>query len=142
MFIISKSLVSIQKQVALCIYVRFIQIFLIFQVSFYNCQNEESDDDSSSIKSEQQSPNALTIDEQIPSNDISSTKKSQICNICGKILSSPSSFYVHMKMHSENKPYACTVSFYSQGLLFFQLLIKHTSKAIHGYTNNNRPFLW
>lgn len=35
--------------------------------------------------------------------------KQQKCNICGKILSSASSYYVHMKQHSNNKPYMCTV---------------------------------
>lgn len=32
----------------------------------------------------------------------------QTCEICGKVLSSLSSYYVHMKVHSGNKPYACT----------------------------------
>ncbi|XP_054289924.1 zinc finger protein OZF-like isoform X2 [Macrosteles quadrilineatus] len=79
------------------------------EMSFYNCQNEESEDESSSDKSDRNSPTALTIDEQPPSIDTNSTKKTQICNVCGKILSSPSSYYVHMKMHSENKPFACTM---------------------------------
>ncbi|KAK3911707.1 Zinc finger protein OZF [Frankliniella fusca] len=35
--------------------------------------------------------------------------KPQTCKICGKVLSSPSSYYVHMKLHSGNKPYACTM---------------------------------
>lgn len=35
--------------------------------------------------------------------------KPQTCKICGKVLSSPSSYYVHMKLHSGNKPYACSV---------------------------------
>ncbi|KAJ1522400.1 hypothetical protein ONE63_002688 [Megalurothrips usitatus] len=37
------------------------------------------------------------------------TPKPQTCKICGKVLSSPSSYYVHMKLHSGNKPYACTM---------------------------------
>lgn len=35
--------------------------------------------------------------------------KPQTCKVCGKVLSSPSSYYVHMKLHSGNKPYACTI---------------------------------
>ncbi|KAK9685699.1 Zinc finger, C2H2 type [Popillia japonica] len=36
------------------------------------------------------------------------SSKSQMCKICGKVLSSPSSYYVHMKVHSGNKPFGCT----------------------------------
>lgn len=35
--------------------------------------------------------------------------KPQPCKVCGKVLSSASSYYVHMKLHSGNKPYHCTV---------------------------------
>lgn len=38
-----------------------------------------------------------------------SRSKPQPCKICGKVLSSASSYYVHMKLHSGNKPYHCTV---------------------------------
>ncbi|XP_053684009.1 zinc finger protein OZF-like isoform X2 [Sabethes cyaneus] len=38
-----------------------------------------------------------------------SRNKRQTCKICGKTLSSPSSYYVHMKLHSGTKPFACTV---------------------------------
>lgn len=34
-------------------------------------------------------------------------RKSQKCEICGKVLSSPSSHYVHMKSHSQSKPFQC-----------------------------------
>ncbi|XP_056633114.1 zinc finger protein 248-like isoform X1 [Diorhabda sublineata] len=34
--------------------------------------------------------------------------KQQKCNVCDKVLSSASSYYVHMKKHSNNKPYQCT----------------------------------
>uniref|UniRef100_A0A8D8UTB4 Zinc finger protein 300 n=1 Tax=Cacopsylla melanoneura TaxID=428564 RepID=A0A8D8UTB4_9HEMI len=34
--------------------------------------------------------------------------KPQACKVCGKVLSSASSYYVHMKLHSGNKPYHCT----------------------------------
>ncbi|KAF3427355.1 hypothetical protein E2986_12132 [Frieseomelitta varia] len=39
----------------------------------------------------------------------SSRSKPQPCKVCGKVLSSASSYYVHMKLHSGNKPYHCTV---------------------------------
>lgn len=35
--------------------------------------------------------------------------KPQACKVCGKVLSSASSYYVHMKLHSGNKPFQCTV---------------------------------
>lgn len=38
-----------------------------------------------------------------------SRAKPQPCKVCGKVLSSASSYYVHMKLHSGNKPYHCTV---------------------------------
>ncbi|EAT44162.1 AAEL004444-PA [Aedes aegypti] len=38
-----------------------------------------------------------------------SRSKRQTCKVCGKTLSSPSSYYVHMKLHSGTKPFACTV---------------------------------
>lgn len=34
--------------------------------------------------------------------------KPQQCKICGKVLSSASSYYVHMKQHSGSKPYQCS----------------------------------
>ncbi|XP_055681452.1 zinc finger protein ZFP2-like isoform X17 [Lutzomyia longipalpis] len=38
-----------------------------------------------------------------------SRSKPQACKVCGKILSSASSYYVHMKLHSGTKPFQCTV---------------------------------
>lgn len=35
--------------------------------------------------------------------------KPQACKVCGKMLSSASSYYVHMKLHSGTKPFQCTV---------------------------------
>nr|XP_022906544.1 gastrula zinc finger protein XlCGF49.1-like isoform X1 [Onthophagus taurus] len=35
-------------------------------------------------------------------------QKQQACKVCGKLLSSPSSYYVHMKVHSGSKPFQCT----------------------------------
>lgn len=39
-----------------------------------------------------------------------SRSKPQACKVCGKMLSSASSYYVHMKLHSGTKPFQCTVS--------------------------------
>lgn len=55
------------------------------------------------------------ISESNPSNGsgtstTSSRSKPQACKVCGKILSSASSYYVHMKLHSGTKPYRCGVS--------------------------------
>jgi hypothetical protein len=36
-----------------------------------------------------------------------STSKPQACKVCGKILSSASSYYVHLKLHSGSKPFQC-----------------------------------
>lgn len=33
--------------------------------------------------------------------------KPQACKVCGKVLSSASSYYVHMKLHSGTKPFNC-----------------------------------
>lgn len=38
-----------------------------------------------------------------------SLSKPQACKVCGKILLSASSYYVHMKLHSGTKPFQCTV---------------------------------
>lgn len=35
-------------------------------------------------------------------------RKTQVCKVCGKVLSSASSYYVHMKSHSDTKPFQCT----------------------------------
>ncbi|XP_038108182.1 zinc finger protein 12 isoform X2 [Culex quinquefasciatus] len=60
------------------------------------------------------SSNALVADAgpSRPVETVSTTpsrNKRQTCKICGKTLSSPSSYYVHMKLHSGTKPFACTV---------------------------------
>lgn len=53
----------------------------------------------------------IPISENIRSNGGSTTSRSkpQGCKICGKMLSSASSYYVHMKLHSGTKPYRCGV---------------------------------
>lgn len=35
-------------------------------------------------------------------------RKTQACKVCGKVLSSASSYYVHMKSHSDSKPFQCS----------------------------------
>lgn len=60
--------------------------------------------------------------------------KPQACKICGKMLSSASSYYVHMKLHSGTKPFACTVSMYKTANVQNKCLIKQVSlipKSIH-----------
>lgn len=37
----------------------------------------------------------------------SRSSKPQTCKICNKVLSSASSYYVHMKLHSGSKPFQC-----------------------------------
>lgn len=55
--------------------------------------------------------NSYISDDQVMGNPAQTrcAPKPQTCKICGKVLSSPSSYYVHMKLHSGNKPYACTI---------------------------------
>ncbi|KAK7870530.1 hypothetical protein R5R35_002929 [Gryllus longicercus] len=50
-------------------------------------------------------------DEPEPPKRSSTTTRSkpQSCKVCGKTLSSASSYYVHMKLHSGSKPFHCTV---------------------------------
>lgn len=44
----------------------------------------------------------------IQSSSTSRGSKPQACKVCGKVLSSASSYYVHMKLHSGTKPFQCT----------------------------------
>lgn len=54
--------------------------------------------------------NLSISDNQTTSNGShSSRSKPQACKVCGKMLSSASSYYVHMKLHSGTKPYRCGV---------------------------------
>lgn len=57
---------------------------------------------------------------QMPSSGHSSRSKPQACKICGKMLSSASSYYVHMKLHSGTKPFACTVR-HNHSIIKFEL---------------------
>lgn len=64
----------------------------------------------------QQLSHAIPISESIVTGNGGSTSgttsrsKPQACKVCGKMLSSASSYYVHMKLHSGTKPYRCGVS--------------------------------
>lgn len=42
-----------------------------------------------------------------PAKKTSNEYKTHSCYVCGKVLSSTSSYYVHMKQHSGHKPYHC-----------------------------------
>lgn len=42
-----------------------------------------------------------------PANKPAHAAKTHSCYVCGKTLSSTSSYYVHMKQHSGHKPYHC-----------------------------------
>lgn len=44
----------------------------------------------------------------VPTSTSVSRSKPQACRICGRVLASTSSYYVHLKSHSNNKPYRCT----------------------------------
>lgn len=44
----------------------------------------------------------------VPTTTSVSRSKPQACRICGRVLASTSSYYVHLKSHSNNKPYRCT----------------------------------
>ena len=51
----------------------------------------------------------LLNDYQVNTNTSTSVRKSQTCRICGKVLSSASSYYVHMKLHSGVKNFQCKI---------------------------------
>lgn len=73
------------------------KIFFKFQISYYlrvNEQQREATDVSSS-----------SITPRVPK---TRRKEPYMCNKCGRVLSSASSYYVHMKQHSGHKPYRCT----------------------------------
>lgn len=53
------------------------------------------------------SPPPLVTVQESPNKGGTRTKQ-QKCTVCGKILASASSYYVHMKLHSGHKPYQCT----------------------------------
>lgn len=48
--------------------------------------------------------------------------KPQACKVCGKVLSSASSYYVHMKLHSGTKPFQCNkLASYNEGFVINSL---------------------
>lgn len=65
-------------------------------------KSPSKEDESSSSDSQ------LVVDETLSVEGQTRFSPKQTCEICGKVLSSLSSYYVHMKVHSGNKPYACT----------------------------------
>lgn len=72
-------------------------------MGFYSCPTGE-DGGNSSITSDKEHPQQQHVHkpETVP------RAKPQACKVCGKVLSSASSYYVHMKLHSGNKPFQCT----------------------------------
>jgi uncharacterized Zn-finger protein len=48
-----------------------------------------------------------TATQTTTSTSVSRGSKPQACKVCGKVLSSASSYYVHMKLHSGTKPFQC-----------------------------------
>ncbi|XP_068914467.1 zinc finger protein 25-like isoform X1 [Tenebrio molitor] len=74
-------------------------------ISFYGCSSSESEaKPPDSVGAPSAPADYLTLTLQEPPKK----RKPQACKICGKILSSTSSYYVHMKLHSGNKPFQCT----------------------------------
>lgn len=69
-------------------------------------QNQQQQQQSQGMQ--QESPSRQSAGQQ-PVAKEGSRSKPQPCKVCGKVLSSASSYYVHMKLHSGNKPYHCTV---------------------------------
>lgn len=68
------------------------------------CRSKSPSKEEESSSSDSQ----LTVDETLNVEGNTRFSSKQTCEICGKVLSSLSSYYVHMKVHSGNKPYACT----------------------------------
>ncbi|XP_059622395.1 zinc finger protein 260-like isoform X5 [Phlebotomus argentipes] len=54
-------------------------------------------------------PHAMSGQSNASAGTHTSRSKPQACKVCGKMLSSASSYYVHMKLHSGTKPFQCTV---------------------------------
>lgn len=68
----------------------------------------------SSDATKQELTSGLQMSITTQSNSGQTRSKPQACKVCGKMLSSASSYYVHMKLHSGTKPFACTVSMYAK----------------------------
>lgn len=76
---------------------------------------------SDATKQEIQSAHGMPHSLSSQSSTGHSRSKPQACKVCGKMLSSASSYYVHMKLHSGTKPFQCTVS----SALFISLFAKN-----------------
>ena len=76
-------------------------------ISFYGCTSSEGEEKSGApqdaVCASPAPADYLTLTLQEPCKK----RKPQTCKICGKVLSSTSSYYVHMKLHSGNKPFQC-----------------------------------
>lgn len=77
---------------------------------------------SDATKQEIQSAHGMPHSLSSQSSTGHSRSKPQACKVCGKMLSSASSYYVHMKLHSGTKPFQCTVSETFWIFSFFKLL--------------------
>ncbi|XP_072394785.1 uncharacterized protein [Diabrotica undecimpunctata] len=75
---------------------------------FLQLQQKVASQSDDSFQDEDVKPiiNNIENESQTDLND-SRKGKQQKCNVCDKVLSSASSYYVHMKKHSNNKPYQC-----------------------------------
>jgi hypothetical protein len=81
---------------------------------FFLDKFQQSETPLTTIQVDQIKPEIITNpapqqQQQTHQNNTSRGSKPQACKICGKVLSSASSYYVHMKLHSGTKPFTCTV---------------------------------
>lgn len=86
-------------------------------ISFlFFCQSQQPDTpmSSGSTVTKQELNTGMPISISSQSSTSHTRSKPQACKVCGKMLSSASSYYVHMKLHSGTKPFSCTVSMYSK----------------------------
>lgn len=91
--------------------ISYASISIIHQLYFSNDQQPQPPDTPMSTVSDvtkQELTGGMPL--SISSQSSTSRSKPQACKVCGKMLSSASSYYVHMKLHSGTKPFACTVS--------------------------------
>ncbi|XP_075210096.1 uncharacterized protein LOC142317425 isoform X2 [Lycorma delicatula] len=87
------------------------------EISFYGCRGESDSNSTDDMevnevnRMEMNNPSSSPVQQSSPV--ITKTEprpsKPQTCQVCGKVLSSASSYYVHMKLHSGSKPFHCTV---------------------------------
>ncbi|XP_078045044.1 uncharacterized protein LOC144474239 isoform X1 [Augochlora pura] len=77
------------------------------QQSQQQAQQNQQQQQQQSQSVQQETPSRQSTGQQTVKEG--SRSRPQPCKVCGKVLSSASSYYVHMKLHSGNKPYHCTV---------------------------------